>query len=102
MTRTPWQTSDRRHRLPADWPVRRSAVKARAHGRCEALVHEPECDGIGTQCDHVIPNDDHSLANLQWLSDPCHLAKTLREAAAASAAARARATRPREQAPGLI
>lgn len=47
---------------------------------CEAKVHDSKCDGVGAQCDHVTPGDDHSLANLQWLSAACHLAKTLREA----------------------
>ena len=47
---------------------------------CEAQRHEPGCDGIGTDCDHIGDRRDHSLANLQWLSGPCHKAKTQREA----------------------
>ena len=47
---------------------------------CQAAVHAPDCHGIGAECDHIKPGDDHSLSNLQWLSAPCHLAKTLREA----------------------
>ena len=74
-----WAGSTRRARLPKDWPVRVAAVKARAHGRCEARVHVAECDGTGRECDHVIRGDDHSLNNLQWLSTPCHKAKTLWE-----------------------
>ena len=75
-----WTSSNRRAELPPDWSRRRQAVKARAGGRCEAERHVPECDGIGTDCDHVGDAHDHSLANLQWLSSPCHKAKTQREA----------------------
>jgi hypothetical protein len=76
---TGWVGSTRRARLPDDWPARVQAVKARAHGRCQATRHEPGCDGIGRECDHVKHGDDHSLANLQWLSTPCHKAKTTAE-----------------------
>ena len=71
-----WATSDRRSRLPNDWPKRVAQTKARAKGKCQAVTHEPECDGIGRECDHIRAGDDHSLANLQWLSTPCHKAKT--------------------------
>lgn len=36
----------------------------------------PACSGVGTDCDHIVEGDDHSLANLQWLSNPCHKRKT--------------------------
>lgn len=88
-----WATSDRRQRLPPDWESIRAEVKRRAHGRCEATEHDPRCDGTGTDTDHITPGDDHSLPNLQWLSGPCHRAKTARETAArnrARAAARIR------------
>lgn len=71
-----WESSDRRSRLPRDWPKRRAAVKRRARGRCEYANHVPECDGVGTDCDHIVSGDDHSLGNLQWLSGPCHAHKT--------------------------
>lgn len=67
---------------------------------CEARPHEPGCDGVGAECDHVIPNDDHSLANLQWLSAVCHRAKTLREAQTARGIIGR--SRPSEQHPGKI
>jgi 5-methylcytosine-specific restriction protein A len=76
----PWASSDRRSRLPKDWAKRRARVKARAQDRCEADTHEPTCNGWGSECDHRVAGDDHSLANLQWLSAPCHRAKTQREA----------------------
>ena len=93
-----WASSDRRSRLPADWPKRVAEVKARAHGKCQAHVHELDCDGVGRECDHVENGDDHSLANLQWLSIPCHKAKTQREAQAA----RPTRARPQPRHPGVI
>ncbi len=74
-----WQGSTRRARLPRDWATRRAKVKRRAKGKCEAEAHVPECDGYGSECDHIDRGDDHRLSNLQWLSGPCHQAKTLRE-----------------------
>ena len=71
-----WTTSDRRDRLPDDWPKSVAQVKRRARGRCEASVHDPACDGRGRDVDHVHQGDDHSLTNLQLLSRPCHLRKT--------------------------
>lgn len=97
-----WDTSTRRSRLPSDWPQRREQVKARAQGRCQAAAHEPECSGIGSECDHVVAGDDHRLSNLQWLSGPCHRAKTKREAQAAKDAIRAARRRPIEAHPGLL
>ena len=62
---------------------------------CEAEHHVPACDGIGTQCDHIQAGDNHQLDNLQWLSTPCHLAKTLTEATEARGrVARKRTTPP--------
>lgn len=74
-----WAGSTRRARLPSDWPTRRAKVRRRAKGMCEAKVHVPECDGYGSECDHIDQGDDHSLSNLQWLSTPCHAAKTRAE-----------------------
>jgi hypothetical protein len=96
-----WANSTRSARLPKDWHKRRQQAKRRAKGMCQAKVHEPDCDGIGTECDHVQRGDDHSLTNLQWLSTPCHMAKTKAEAAAGRAAA-PKAKRQPEQHPGLI
>lgn len=96
-----WETSTRRARLPDDWSRRRAIVKRRANGRCEGLTfageprwHVEACDGRGTDCDHIIEGDDHSLANLQWLSGACHSHKTARSVPAWR--------RSRETPPGLI
>ena len=96
-----WASSNRRAGLPNDWPTRRRRVKHRARGRCEAKTHESGCDGIGTDCDHIGDPADHSLTNLQWLSRPCHNAKTQREAQAARTPPPARARQP-EPHPGRL
>lgn len=97
-----WYTSDRRSRLPKDWPHRCQAVKARAHGLCQATVHHPRCDGMGTECDHITPGDDHSYENLQWLNHYCHQSKTQAEAATNNRERAAMRRRPAEEHPGRI
>jgi len=100
--RTNWNSSNRGSRLPDDWPERRAKVRGRAHGLCQAKQHVPECDGIGTDCDHIIAGDDHSLDNLQWLSHPCHKAKTERENAERNAKRKRMRKHPEERFPGLL
>lgn len=97
-----WSTSDRASRLPPDWQDIREQVRARAGGRCQAAYHARGCTGIGTDADHITPGDDHSLSNLQWLSDPCHRAKTARETAARNRIRAAGRKRPDERHPGSL
>lgn len=97
-----WSTSDRRERLPDDWPDIVRRVKARDQGRCRAPQHSPRCNGVGTDVDHVIAGDDHSMANLQLLSEPCHRDKTARESAERNRQIAALKKRPQEQHPGRI
>lgn len=97
-----WVTSDRKERLPDDWPKIRAHVKARAKGRCEANPHAKRCNGWGTDADHITPGDDHSPENLQWLSGPCHRAKTARETTARNQARAAARHRPPEPHPGRL
>jgi 5-methylcytosine-specific restriction enzyme A len=89
-----WATSNRKAELPRDWHKIRQQVKRRACGRCQAATHVPDCDGIGTDCDHVGDPHDHSPDNLQWLSRPCHQAKT--------AADKPQRKRPAPAHPGVI
>lgn len=95
-----WATSDRRERLPANWAAIRRQVKANAHGLCQATTHANACDGVGSDADHITAGDDHDVHNLQWLSSPCHDAKTARESAARNTATAALKHRPTEQHPG--
>ena len=101
----PWSTSDRRSRLPKNWNKIRAQVKKRAGGRCEAYwtpgrtaktgqPHAVGCDGYGTDADHILRGDDHSPGNLQWLSGPCHKAKTASEGP--------QRKRPAERHPGAL
>lgn len=78
-----WETSTRADRLPPDWYRRRGHVKKRAGGQCELVQHGIRCPLEGSQCDHIIPNDDHSYENLQWLCTGHHKQKTQQESAAA-------------------
>lgn len=93
-----WANSTRNSELPPDWAKRRADVKRRAGGRCEAEQHEPECRGIGHECDHIGDKHDHRLTNLRWLSTPCHKARTQQQAKDA----RVTQARPPEQHPGLL
>jgi 5-methylcytosine-specific restriction endonuclease McrA len=95
-----WSTSDRGQRLPSNWLAIRRAVKARAGGKCQEAAHAPHCVGIGTDADHIEQGDNHDLSNLQWLSRPCHDAKTARETAARNRQTAALKRRPVEQHPG--
>ena len=97
-----WSTSDRRQRLPANWEALRRQARHRAHVLCQAEQHDPRCDGTGTDADHIAPGDTHRLDNLQWLSSPCHRAKTARETAARNRQAAALKRRPVEQHPGQL
>lgn len=100
--RSRWDTSHRHDRLPEDWQLIRAEVKARANGRCQAKQHANGCNGIGTDCDHIIPGDNNSLENLRWLSNACHKAKTVRETAARNSWYRKTRLHPVEENPGSI
>jgi 5-methylcytosine-specific restriction protein A len=105
-----WDTSDRRERLPDNWPALRGATKKRAratsklgYAQCEArLPSGKRCPREGTDCDHVIPGDDHRLANLRWLCGFHHDKKSAAEGRAAQAAKKASRYRPREEHPGTL
>ena len=94
-----WESSDRRARLPAAWPALVARTRELAGGLCEARTHADGCSGLGSECDHITPGDDHRQANLQWLSTPCHTAKTTREAAQARARTAELRQLPREAHP---
>lgn len=97
-----WSTSDRKERLPPNWQEIRKAVKARAKGKCQAPTHAAKCRGWGSDADHIIAGDDHSMDNLWWLSGPCHMAKTNRETAARNRERKTARYKPSEQHPGRL
>lgn len=75
-----WQNSDRRSRLPADWPKIVAKVKQRDEHRCRAVLPSGKrCPRRGTDVDHIIAGDDHSLGNLQLLCPDHHTAKSSAE-----------------------
>lgn len=95
-----WENSTRRDRLPDNWPALVAQVKRRAQGRCEANVHVPECNGHGRDVDHIAQGDNHHPTNLQYLSTPCHQAKTRAENAARNKLNAELKRRPQEPHPG--
>jgi 5-methylcytosine-specific restriction protein A len=98
-----WAGSDRKSRLPADWQQLRAAVRERSGGRCEVIKRNGKrCYDAATDCDHIIPGDDHSLANLRDICTWHHRRKSSREGNEAQAALRAMLRHPVEQHPGVI
>lgn len=98
-----WATSDRKSRLPSDWPARRRAVLERCGGRCEVLKKDGKrCRDKATEVDHVIAGDSHELSNLRGICAWHHARKSSQEGVAARAARRATLYRTPETHPGLI
>lgn len=102
-----WAGSDRRSRLPTDWPTRVAAVRRRSGGRCEFLVPGTviprRCPNVADGgVDHIIPNDDDSLDNLRDSCSRHHREKSSREGNEAKEAIRSKRTRPPERHPGTI
>ncbi|MFD5599192.1 HNH endonuclease [Leucobacter sp. NPDC058333] len=96
----PWETSNRRDRLPKDWPQIRAAILERDGHRCQ------QCGRHGTHVDHIDPGDDHRPSNLQTLCAPCHWRKSRAEGGRAvhkgrRVVKRIPRLRPAEQHPGL-
>lgn len=61
--RPAWRNSDRRSRLPENWPkLRAQALKRNP----EQICHWCGLPG-GRDLDHKVPGDDHSLDNLDWI-----------------------------------
>lgn len=97
-----WESSDRRARLPANWPTLVARVKKRDGGRCTwRLPSGARCPRPGTDVDHRAPGDDHRLSNLQLLCHHHHEKKTLREAFAGRRKAKT-TRRPPERHPGVF
>jgi 5-methylcytosine-specific restriction protein A len=88
-----WIGSDRRSRLPPDWP----AIRARI------LARDPLCTGCGqtpsTDVDHIHHGDNHDEANLRGLCARCHSRKSSVEGNAARR--RVSERHPAEPHPGM-
>jgi len=105
-----WETSDRLQRLPDNWGALKRLVKARAKRTSKLGIEQCEkrlpsgarCPRKGTDVDHRIPGDDHSLNNLQLLCPTHHERKTVAEAAEGRRAFKRSKYRPSEDHPGTI
>lgn len=101
-----WQGSDRRSRLPSDWPKRRARVLKRDGHRCTARdLDGNRCPEPATDVDHVRRGDVHDDWNLTSLCGWHHDRKSAREGAAEAAKKRAanrKKFRRVEPHPGLL
>lgn len=97
-----WRGSNRKSRLPVDWPRLRKVVLERCGFRCEWTDSGARCWAPATDVDHVEAGDDHSLDNLQGLCGTHHLEKTGREARAKQLRFKSLARLPEEKQPGVI
>lgn len=90
----PWESSDRKKRLPRDWHRVRAIVLKRDRNTCV------KCGKPANQVDHINAGDDHSISNLQALCPDCHKAKSSEEGVKARQAKYGK--RPPEKHPGYI
>lgn len=98
-----WAGSERRSRLPANWPELVNKVKKRARKQCEKVLPSGRrCPRKGTDVDHIIPGDDHRMTNLRLLCEAHHAPKSSREGHAAKAAIKKKGLRQEEPHPGTI
>lgn len=105
-----WDASDRKSRLPSNWGALVRAVKKRAKERSKLGIEQCEkrlpsgnrCPRLGTDVDHIIPNDDHGMNNLRLLCAHHHGIKSSAEGRQARAAIKQSKYRPREGHPGDV
>lgn len=101
-----WEGSDRRSRLPADWPTIRKRILRRDGNRCKSVLEDGErCPEIATEVDHVRRGDIHEDWNLAAICTWHHGKKSAREGAEAAARKRAavrKKFRRSETHPGLL
>lgn len=100
MTSGKWAGSRRRDELPPDWEKRRQDVFERDHYRCTEKTAYGRCKEVATDCDHVIPGNDHRKSNLTSLCSAHHALKSAMEGVAARAVRKAAIRRPPEMNPG--
>jgi len=95
-----WEGSDRRERLPADWPERRQLVLIRDKHRCQHVREDTgrKCLAPARDVDHINADDDHRLEALQAICGWHHDRKSGREGGIASGISR-RAARDAKKKP---
>lgn len=104
-SRSTWDTSDRKSRLPDDWEQIRKVVLTRCGNRCQ---HREEsgarCYQPATDVDHIERGDElgENYSNLQGLCTTHHAIKSSQEGHERRAELRALLKRPEEQNPGRI
>ncbi len=97
-----WANSDRRARLPADWPrIRRRILRRDKHACTNRFSDGGTCGRPATEVDHIAAGDDHTDANLRALCAPCHRRKSSSEGGTASAAHLVSEKRPARPHPAL-
>ncbi|MEV5319179.1 HNH endonuclease [Streptomyces sp. NPDC052687] len=97
-----WEGSTRRSRLPKNWALIRRRVLRRDKGVCQARFSDGRlCGAVATDVDHIVPGDDHSMANLRALCGWCHARKSAQEGGQAAALTRVRMDRPKPPHPAL-
>lgn len=75
-----WKGSDRRDRLPPDWPAIRAEVLRRDLYRCRWVLANGElCREMATDVDHIERDGGDGKENLQSLCGPHHAAKSSQE-----------------------
>lgn len=86
-----WERSDRRQRLPENWPAIRRRILIRDQHRCTVRdLDGKRCPEPATDVDHIRPGDDHSDHNLRAICEWHHDRKSGHEGGQAAAKARAR------------
>lgn len=76
-----WQGSDRKSRLPPNWPALRKQRLELDHWKCRWIVNGRRCGEPATDVDHIVPNDDDSMNNLRSLCSAHHRHKSGQEGA---------------------
>jgi 5-methylcytosine-specific restriction endonuclease McrA len=85
-----------------NWPVLRRRVPRRDGYACQTRFGEGQlCGREATDVDHIVPGDDHSMANLRALCGWCHARKSASEGGRAAALTRVRTERPKPIHPAL-
>lgn len=98
-----WHSSNRRARLPRDWPKTHSRILGRdpvctCHGCHACTAPGVRCLRLSTDVDHLVRGDNHDDTNLAGKCGPCHDVKSSSE----GHAARPKLSRPAEPHPGLL